>query len=159
MRYAGGSKTPTKRGSTHSLNGESSLEQSKDSPLLEVDGASTSNTATKLTYESIFYRKMKSRKGGERIYGFPMCKGQWCNSDLKRAAMRKSRVLQTDSDSIARENSRKTLWVPCVNQERELVYGTQDQGFPKAPYRRGPIKILWCNTWVLRLMNLRDLSV
>lgn len=153
------SQTLTKNGSTPSLSEASSSEQSKDSLLSEVDGASTLNMGTKLTYEHIFYRKMKSRKGGgERIYGFPMCKGQWCNSDLKRAAMRKSRVLQTDSGNIAPGNSRKTVWVPCVNRERKLVYVPQNQGFLIAPHRRGPLKILWCNIWGLLRMNPNDLN-
>lgn len=37
----------------------------------------------KLTYEKLFYRKYKSIEKSNRIWGFPMIKGDWCVS-LKR---------------------------------------------------------------------------
>lgn len=144
----GGSRTPTKSVSTQDLKRESSLVQSRASLRSSEDGASTLNTEAKLTYESIFYRKIKGRRGGSRIYGFPMHKGNWCNSNLKMAAIRRSQALQADGASIAPGNSRENLWLPCVGRERKLVYPTQDQSFPIAPYRRGLTKIRWCNIWV-----------
>ena len=41
-----------------------------------------------MTYEKIFYKEIPARQG--RIYGFPMRKGNWCNSDLKMAALRRA---------------------------------------------------------------------
>lgn len=40
-----------------------------------------------VTYESIFYRPRNLKRGGNRIYGWPIPKGPWCNSDLKRASV------------------------------------------------------------------------
>ena len=78
---------------------------STDSQKSEVAGASGSSTVEKLTYESIFYRPRKTPKGGggNRIYGFPMVKGNWCTSDLKQRALRQSGA------SIARENSNSAV--------------------------------------------------
>lgn len=132
----GGSRTPTKSVSTQDLKRESSLVPSRGSQWSSEDGVSTLNTEAKLTYESIFYRKIK-RRGGSRIYGFPMCRGNWCNSNLKMAAIRRSQALQADGVSIAPGNSRNNLWVPCISRERKLVYSTQDQSFPIAPITGG----------------------
>lgn len=87
---------------------ESSLVQSKGSQWLSEDGVSTLNTEAKLTYESIFYRKIKGRRGS-RIYGFPMCKGNWCNSNLKMAAIRRSQALQADGVSIVPGADKNTV--------------------------------------------------
>ena len=38
------------------------------------------------TFESLFYRKFESGKRIGTIRGFPMPRGNWCTSDLKRAA-------------------------------------------------------------------------
>lgn len=63
----GGSQTPTKSGSMHSLKKESSLEPLRDSLSPLVDGVSTSSTAMKLTYESMFYRIRKVKGGATRF--------------------------------------------------------------------------------------------
>ena len=135
-------------------------------------------TGNKQTYEKIFYRTPTRTPGGKfkegspagfpytkgawcndrlktnpldsiahtpppnRIYGFPMRKGNWCNSDLKMAPLRKSQGLPAGGHSIAPGNSRKT----------------QSESFPEAPYHRGLTKILWCNTWELRLTNPKELN-
>ncbi len=83
----GGSKTLTKDASTVSCSLESSQEPLRASLSLSEDGANTLNTEATLTYEKIFYKKIQTRQG--RIYGFPMRKGSWCNSDLKRAALQR----------------------------------------------------------------------
>lgn len=84
----GGSKTLTKDASTGSCKRESSQEPLRASLLPLEDGASTLNTEAILTYEKIFYKEIPARQG--RIYGFPMRKGNWCNSDLKMAALRRA---------------------------------------------------------------------
>lgn len=84
----GGNRTLTKDASTVSCRLESSQEPSTASLLQSEDGASTLNTEATLTYEKLFYRKIPARQG--RIYGFPMRKGNWCNSDLKMAALRRA---------------------------------------------------------------------
>lgn len=84
----GGSKTPTKDASTVFCKPESSQEPLRASLSPSVDGASTLNMEATLTYEKIFYKKIPARQG--RIYGFPMRKGNWCNSDLKMAALRRA---------------------------------------------------------------------
>lgn len=105
---------------------------STDSQKSEVAGASGSSTVEKLTYESIFYRPRKTPKGGgNRIYGFPMVKGNWCTSDLKQRALRQSGA------SIARENSNSAvLRLPDLSPSRELVYSPQTASFPTAPWHK-----------------------
>ena len=96
-------------------------------------GANTSSLGTKLTYESIFYRTRKSPKGGgNRIYGFPMVKGNWCTSDLKQRALRQGGV------HIARENSKSKpcIRLPNIGQPRKLVYSPQAESFPTAPWHK-----------------------
>lgn len=99
----GGRRTLTKSVSTLPSLKESLSEQSKGFRSLGVDGVNTLNTATKLTYENLFYREMKSK---QRIYGFPMQKGQWCNSDLKRAALQ----LMDFSIAPCRRGLTQILW-------------------------------------------------
>lgn len=70
------------------LQPENSQEPSKASLLPSAGGVSTLNTEAILTYEKIFYKAIPARQG--RIYGFPMRKGNWCNSDLKMAALRRA---------------------------------------------------------------------
>lgn len=69
--------------------------------------------------------------GGNRIYGFPMVKGNWCTSDLKQRALRQSGA------SIARENSNSAvLRLPDLSPSRELVYSPQTASFPTAPWHK-----------------------
>ena len=73
--------------------------------------AKSKGTLEKLTYESIFYRPLKKRKvERERIYGFPMLKGNWCTSDLKQ------RALQRNGLNIAPGNSKSRVFrqLPCT---------------------------------------------
>lgn len=109
----GGNARTTKECSTECLNEESLSEQSKVSPSNKEVGARNSNlNQQKLTYQDIFYRPINKPRtkvigGGDskqrvsrcrevhgatdtskrvsstRIYGFPMRRGQWCNSELK----------------------------------------------------------------------------
>lgn len=59
------------------------------------------------------------------IWGFPTKWSLWCNSDLKRAALRLSHQ---------------------KSQRRELVYPAQNAPFPKAPGHEGPGEIS-CICW------------
>lgn len=105
-----------------------------DSQKSSEVGANDSNTAVKLTYEDIFYRPMRKRKverERERIYGFPMLKGNWCTSDLKQRALQRSGL------STAPGNSRsKVLRISTLSSSRELVYSPQTEGFPTAPLHK-----------------------
>lgn len=84
----GGSKTLTKDASIVSCKRESFQEPLKVSLSLLEDGAKTLNTEAALTYEKIFYKEIQARPG--QIYGFHMRKGNWCNSYLKMAALRRA---------------------------------------------------------------------
>lgn len=92
----GGSRTPTKSVSTQDLKRESSLVQSRASLWSSEDGASTLNTEAKLTYESIFYRKIKGRRGGEQNLRLPNAQGELvqlksqngCNQEITGFASR-----------------------------------------------------------------------
>ena len=88
----------------------------------------------KLTYEDIFYRQVKTRSGGgTKIYGFPMLRGQWCNSALKMSAIAKLRASPRDGVNTARENSNAPhLRIPGICQTGKLVYPTQNESFQKA---------------------------
>ena len=102
----GGSKTLTKDASTGSCKRESSQEPLRASLLPLEDGASTLNTEAILTYEKIFYKEIPARQG--RIYGFPMRKGNWCNSDLKMAALR--RAMKSFLQVPLRRGLKNILW-------------------------------------------------
>lgn len=96
-----GRRTPTKSVSMLNSSKESTLDQSKVSRWLLEDGANISNTATKLTYENIFYRQIQSQKRVKnRIYGFPMRRGNWCNSYLKIAALQQIQASTGGLDTI-----------------------------------------------------------
>ena len=126
-------RSATQTCSTNLTIAPSTENTSTDSQKSEVAGASGSSTVEKLTYESIFYRPRKTPKGGEgnRIYGFPMVKGNWCTSDLKQRALRQSGA------SIARENSNSAvLRLPDLSPSRELVYSPQTASFPTAPWHK-----------------------
>ena len=87
---------------------------------IEVEHICAMKNGKKLTYEDIFYRPMKRKVERERIYGFPILRGNWCTSNLKQQALRHGGV------SIAPGNSRnKPLRISNLSQPRELVYGTQ----------------------------------
>lgn len=62
----------------------------------------------------------KWRHSDKSILGFPIPKGTWCNSGLKKAALR----------------------ISNLNQQRELVYTTQKAGFQKPPLHKAGRKIL-----------------
>ena len=125
-------RSATQTCSTNFTIAPSTENTSTDSQKSEVAGASGSSTVEKLTYESIFYRPRKTPKGGgNRIYGFPMVKGNWCTSDLKQRALRQSGA------SIARENSNSAvLRLPDLSPSRELVYSPQTASFPTAPWHK-----------------------
>lgn len=54
---------------------------------IEVEHICAMKNGKKLTYEDIFYRPMKRKVERERIYGFPILKGNWCTSNLKQQAL------------------------------------------------------------------------
>lgn len=74
---------------------------------LEVEhvcATSNLNPGKRLSFEDVFYRPIKNSKSKitsnaaerererERIYGWPMRKGNWCTSDLKQQAFRQGGV-------------------------------------------------------------------
>ena len=130
----GGGRTPTVGNSTTVLNQERTKAAAKVSHSSVAPGANGSSTATKLTYEDIFYRIRQKKSGGRAIYGFPMAKGNWCTSDLKTAAVKKLRALQPSGASIVPESSRS-------------------QPFPMAPGGEGRRKISSI-FWALQPMSL-----
>lgn len=121
---------------THSERG--AIQDSKLVPCQELQ---------KITYESLFYHIPKRRKNQEReremagsdtdrvaertrnskslqcdksILGFPIPRGNWCNSNLKLAALR----------------------ISNLNRQRELVYPTQTACFLIPPLHKAGRKIL-----------------
>lgn len=104
---------------------------------LTVEHICATRDGERLTYEKLFYhvpeRKNPNRGGAPdgpisrdhgatasskcvSIWGFPTKWTPWCNSDLKRAALRLSHQ---------------------QSQRRELVHPTQDKAFSQSPRRRG----------------------
>ena len=53
-------------------------------------GIEVEHFRAKHTYEELFYRVKKTGRGIGDYMGFPMIRGAWCNSDLKRPALRAS---------------------------------------------------------------------
>ena len=112
----------TRMCSTTCLTKETILETSKASLVNAESGANISNTMEKLTYEDIFYRRFKEGRkegrketctdlrqytahiaeGNSRRYGFPMQRGNWCQTYLK-----------------------PTLRISDLNQTRTMVSTTQ----------------------------------
>lgn len=134
--------------STNSTNVENTLDSSEDSPCSAARGVRTDLKETsltdvqKLTYEKIFYRVRSLNGGGSAIYGFPMVKGVWCNSYLKRSVLPKSRALRHGGASIAPGNSRgQLLRIPDFSTSGKLVYSAQDQSFPTAPGHKARVQI------------------
>ena len=125
----GGSRTPTKSVSTQDLKRESSLVQSKGSQWSSEDGASTLNTETKLTYESIFYRKIKRRGGAEFT-------ASRCAEGI--GATQISRWLQSEDHRL------------CKPMESVLHRGTQETtyGFPVSIGRGN-----WCTQLKTRVFR------
>lgn len=58
-----------------------------DKIIKERYGIKVEHFRSKNTYESIFYKKLNNGKRCGQIYGFPMMRGNWCNSDLKMQAL------------------------------------------------------------------------
>ncbi len=52
-------------------------------------GVEVEHLHAKETYEQHFYRRMSKGKRSGTIYGFPMVRGAWCNSDLKVRELRR----------------------------------------------------------------------
>lgn len=50
-------------------------------------GITVEHITAGVSYEDMFYRKFSRGKRQGEIYGFPMCKGAWCNSALKIKAL------------------------------------------------------------------------
>ena len=119
----------------------------KDRWGIDVEHLCAARNGEKLTYEKLFYHVPKRKPGGKfrdssgggqfadsrtqsehgvrnsktgRILGFPIIKGNWCTSDLKRSCLR----------------------ISSLGQKRELVCCPQNQGFPLAPLHKGLEKIL-----------------
>lgn len=113
---------------------------------IEVEHFQAKRGGQPITYEDIFYRPRTLKNGGatKTIYGFPIPKGPWCNSDLKRAAS--LQASRQSGPSFARENSRNLLRVPDFSQERELVHATQNKPFLAVPSMTGTVNIPWFNT-------------
>ena len=77
----------------------------------------------------------KRKPSDNSILGFPIVRGQWCNSNLKLNCLR----------------------ISNLNRQRELVYPTQTEGFPNAPLNKAQRKILF-STSELPLTNQKELS-
>lgn len=93
----------------------------------------------KLTYCDIFYRTITTRRERERerkrIYGYPIVRGQWCNSFLKREAISDSQIRGVCG---ATENSKeRRVRIPDSDSSRQLVYQTQTLPSPRCPRTRG----------------------
>jgi len=109
-KIVGGTSTPIKICSTKCLKRESMLELTKDShKSLEV-GARNSKTLqlsnVKLTYENVFYRPYKNK-----VLGFPIAKGNWCNSTLKMAGIRKAFSIKPQNELGANINTIQYLGI------------------------------------------------
>ena len=118
---------------------------SRDSQTQTMRGANSLKTnltgdiplRQKLTYCDIFYRKITSRRERERerIYGYPIVRGQWCNSFLKREAISDFQIRGVCG---ATENSKeRRVRIPDSNGSRKLVYPTQTLPSPRCPRTRG----------------------
>lgn len=59
----------------------------------------------RLTYQAIFYRQIPKRNN--RIYGFPMMRGVWCNSNLKMGAIKR---IESFSTAPTRRGLKQILW-------------------------------------------------
>ena len=121
---------PTQTCSTNCITTNSTGNTLTDSHEPSAVGVIDSNTIEKLTYEDIFYRPVQKRntERESRIYGFPIIKGNWCNSYLKQQALRQGGV------SIAQGNSKNNpLRISNLSIPGELVYETQTTGFRVAP--------------------------
>lgn len=154
----GGGNAPSVTPSTSCTSGEGTSVSCEGSQCSVGRGAKTGSNGQpleKLTFEKLFYHIPERKdpdnpkRGGAPdglinrgrgatpnskcgpILGFPTKWGPWCNSDLKRAALR-----------ISHQQS----------QRRELVHPAQDKGFPKAPGGEGRREISSI-FWVLQLTS------
>ena len=143
----GGGNAPSVTPSTSCTSGESTSVNCEGFQCSAGRGAKTGSNGQpleKLTYEKLFYHIPERKdpdnpkRGGApdgpinrdhgatpsskcgSILGFPTKWGPWCNSDLKRTALR-----------ISHQQP----------QRRELVHPAQDKGFSKAPGGEGRRKI------------------
>ena len=125
---------------------------------IEVEHLCAMRDGEKLTYEKMFYHIPKRKNSGGfedgSPSGFPYQKGAWCNDRLKTNTL----------DAIARGGGGTPYGFPLTmgswckklkygdylripNASGELVYRTQEKGFPPAPLHKERIQIL-CNTLV-----------
>lgn len=110
MKSCGGGRTPLNVSFTLQEKIKYLAEPYMASLVLSIRGATAnlkSKRYQKLTYEDIFYREIKSRSGVSKIYGFPMLRGQWCNSNLKMSAINRLQALRQNGVNTARENSKE----------------------------------------------------
>lgn len=111
---------------------------------IEVEHVCAMKDGKKVTYESIFYREIKPKRERERecercadslgttghgawidskqtsstrIYGFPIVRGQWCNSGLKMPAIRMGNKVDTVLHRRTQENG--DLFCKPQNEGRE----------------------------------------
>ena len=70
--------------------------------------------------------------GGNRIYGFPMVKGNWCTSDLKQRALQQGGLRTAPGNS----KYKPCIRLPNIGQPRELVHSPQTESFPTAPWHK-----------------------
>ena len=115
---------------------------------------------TKQTFEKAFYRIPKRKPGGkfksDSFTGFPYQKGAWCNDRLKTNPLDAiSHTTHPEAGTVYGFPMRKGQW--CTSDLKRAAI-QRSQNFPQAPYRRGPLKILWCNMWGLPLMNPNALN-
>lgn len=75
---------------------------------ITVEHISAVERERRLSYERQFYKRFNSGKRAGEIYGFPMLRGAWCNSNLKINAL----------SAIAKTDIRKTV-LPPIGVENE----------------------------------------
>ena len=87
---------PTNRCSTSLASANDGRDTSTDSQRTELEvGVNSLKTkqaeepCSRLTYQDVFYRSLKSKKTKGEIYGFPIPSGNWCTAVLKQGAMTK----------------------------------------------------------------------
>ena len=87
-----------------------------DKIIRERYGIEVEHLYAKETYEQHFYRVRTKGKRSGTMYGFPMIKGVWCNSDLK---VRESRKLE--------RNKNITQYIGIAADEPNRFYNLTDR--------------------------------
>lgn len=110
----------TSLNSIESTLAKSSSVISRDSLWLPEHGVKNSNTKReRLTYQAIFYRQIPKRNN--RIYGFPMMRGVWCNSNLKMGAIKRIESFSTAPTRGGAETNSVVWYLGIASDEPERL--------------------------------------